>query len=87
MDNCSAHKVIGALDPIYEKGASVMFLPEYSPDLNPIEMMWSKVKSILRKLKPRTQDELLDAMHDALEAVEYSNIVGWFEHDGYIVNL
>ena len=87
MDNCSAHKAIGVLDPIYEKGASVMFLPEYSPDLNPIEMMWSKIKSILRKLKPRTQDELLDAMHDALETVEYSYIVGWFEHDGYIVNL
>ena len=87
LDNLSAHKVIGVLDPIYEQGASVMFLPEYSPDLNPIELMWSKIKSILRKLKPRTQDELLDAMHDALEAVEYSDIVGWFEHDGYIVNL
>ena len=78
LDNYSAHKVIGVLDPIYEMGASVMFLPEYSPDLNPIELMWSKVKSILRKLKPRTPDELLDALHCALESVSYMDILGWF---------
>jgi transposase len=57
MDNLPSHKVKGALDPIYEKGAEVVFLPPYSPDLNPIEMSWSKMKSVLRKLKAATYDE------------------------------
>lgn len=87
MDNCSAHKVNGALDPIYDKGAYVIFLPEYSPDLSPIELMWSKVKSILRKLKPRTFEELITALGKALDSVTYNDIAGWFEHNGYIVNL
>jgi transposase len=54
MDNYSVHKVAVALDAIAERGASVLFLPPYSPDYNPIEMMWSKVKSILRKIKAST---------------------------------
>ena len=87
MDNCSSHKVVGVLDPIYEKGASVIFLPEYSPDLNPIELTWSKVKSILRKLKPRTFDTLLDALKEALDSVTYGDIVVWFNHHGYIINV
>ena len=86
MDNYSVHKVTGVLDPIYEKGAAVMFLPEYSPDLNPIELMWSKMKSILRKLKPRTADELENALWQALNSVTCNDIIGWFEHDGYILN-
>ena len=87
LDNYSPHKVAGALDPIYEKGVTVVFLPEYSPDLNPIELMWSKVKSILRKLKPRTFDELIAALGQALDSVTYGDIVGWFKFAGYIVNL
>ena len=87
LDNYSAHKTDGVLDPIYEKGATVLFLPEYSPDLNPIELMWSKIKSVLRKLKPRTAEELLNAMGQALDLVTYDDIIGWFKHDGYIVNL
>jgi transposase len=83
LDNLSSHKVDGVLDEIYEKGASVLFLPEYSLDLNPIELMWSKLKSVLRKLKPRTIEELEDAISIALESVSNSDIVGWFEHDGY----
>lgn len=86
LDNYSAHKA-GDLDPIYEAGATVMFLPEYSPDLNPIELMWSKIKSILRKLKPRTAEELLDTMGQALDLVTYDDIVGWFEYHGYLVNI
>ena len=87
LDNYSAHKVGDALDPIYERGATVMFLPQYSPDLNPIELMWSKVKSVLRKLKARTAEELLISVGQALDSVTYDDIVGWFLHDGYIVNL
>jgi len=87
LDNYSAHKVNGVLDPIYDVGASVMFLPPYSPDLNPIELMWSKVKSILRKLKPRTPDKLQNAVKIALNSITQSDITGWFNYDGYVVDL
>jgi transposase len=83
LDNLSSHKVKGVLDPIYAKGVSVLFLPVYSPDLNPIELLWSKVKSVLRKLKARTHDELLVALQQALKTVTMSDIKGWFSHDGY----
>jgi hypothetical protein len=56
-------------------------------DLNPIELMWSKIKSILRKLKAWTAEELLDATGIALNEVTYEDILGWFEYDGYIVNV
>ena len=87
MDSCSVHKVTGALDAIIEAGATVMFLPRYSPDFNPIELMFSKNKSTLRKLKPRTHDDLVDSTGIALEAVTYSDVVGWFEFQGYSVNI
>ena len=86
MDSCSAHKVNGVLDAIYAAGATVIFIPRYSPDYNPIELMFSKIKAILRKLKPRTHDELVTATGEALKMITYNDIVGWFEHQGYIVN-
>jgi len=51
MDNLSSHKVEGAIDPIIGIGAKVLYLPPYSPDLNPIEMLWSKMKAYLRKVR------------------------------------
>jgi transposase len=60
LDNLSVHKVFGALSPIYEMGAQVKFLPPYSPDYNPIELVWSKLKTSLRKSKPVTFDELVN---------------------------
>jgi transposase len=87
MDNLSSHKVSGALSPIYARGASVLFLPPYSPDLNPIEMSWSKMKAVLRKLKARTYDELGNGMKTALDSFTKSDIANWFSHDGYIANL
>jgi len=87
MDSLSSHLVKGALDPIYEKNALVFFLPTYSPDLNPIEKAWSKMKSVLRKLKPRTKDELLEAMKTALDSITALDIKGWFACDGYTVNV
>ncbi|MDR0614474.1 MAG: transposase, partial [Lactobacillales bacterium] len=51
LDNLSSHKVKGVVDPLIEKGVKILYLPPYSPDLNPIELMWSKVKSVLRRLK------------------------------------
>ena len=66
-------------------GAGIVFLPTYSPDLNPIELCWSKVKTRLRALKPRTPDDLLQALVDAFATVTVSDIRGWFAHCGYEV--
>jgi len=84
IDNFSAHKVAGALEPIYQKGANVMFLPPYSPDLNPIELAWSKMKSILRKHKPRSMDELVSTMKAALDSLTMADISNWYKHYGYV---
>jgi transposase len=83
MDNLTSHKVKGVIDPILAAGASVVYLPPYSPDLNPIEMMWSKVKAYLRKVKARTDDLLNTAIADALELVSPSDILAWFNEVGY----
>jgi transposase len=83
LDNLSSHKVGGVFDPIFERGAYVWFLPAYSPDLNPIELLWSKVKAILRKLKARTFEELQTALKVALGAFTLCDIKNWFKHDGY----
>jgi len=84
LDNLSSHKVEGALDPIYERGAYVWFLPVYSADLNPIEFMWSKVRAVLRQLKARFWEDLQKALKTALAANTLSDISGWFKHYGYI---
>jgi transposase len=83
MDNLSAHKDAGAIAAIEAAGAIACFLPPYSPDLNPIEKMWSKVKEILRSAKARTADALLDAIGMALRAVAIDDAEAWFEHCGY----
>jgi len=83
MDNLSSHKVSGIVETIQSAGAQVKFLPPYSPDFNPIELMWSKMKAILRKLKIRSRLFLDDAIASALDMVSISDIIGWFTHDGY----
>lgn len=87
MDSLSSHKVAGVLDPIYDKGATVLFIPRYSPDFNPIEKAWSKMKSILRKLKARTKEELLHAMKIALDEITSSDALAWFRCNGYGVSV
>jgi transposase len=84
LDSCSAHKKHD-LDAVYEQGADVWFLPKYSPDFNPCENAWSKVKSTLRKLKARTEEALLESMGLAL-AFTSKDLTGWFTHCGYSVN-
>ena len=74
LDNLSVHKVVGALDPVYEKGASVLFLPPYSPDYSPIELGWSKMKNVVRAMKPRTYECVEFAMSVALKSIARSNI-------------
>jgi transposase len=83
MDNLNAHKDPLVIDAIEQAGATVWHLPPYSPDFNPIEQMWSKVKSILRSLKARTAEALLDAIGVALRAVTAADAQGWFTHCGY----
>ena len=83
MDNLSAHKNKEVKEMIESVGAQLWYLPPYSPDLNPIEKMWSKIKSILRSLKARTQQVLIKAIAQALEAITASDAKGWFESSGY----
>jgi transposase len=85
MDNGPIHKLEDIEDAIEAAGAWVIFLPAYSPDLNPIENCWSKVKSLLRSLKPRTLPDLLDAVVDAFSSITVQDILGWFRHCGYRV--
>lgn len=86
MDNLSTHKNKRAREVIEATGARIWDLPRYSPDLNPIEKMWSKVKAHLRKRKPRSEDELVKAISEALANVTAEDIAGWFASCGYSLN-
>ncbi|MCL2528106.1 MAG: transposase, partial [Defluviitaleaceae bacterium] len=68
---------------IESAGAYVLWLPTYSPDLNPVEQLWSKVKSYLRKVKARTLDALYDALKVALDSVSVADIKAWFNMANY----
>jgi transposase len=83
MDNLSAHKRPAVRELIERAGATVLYLPPYSPDLNPIEMIWSKVKRLLRSMAARTVDALHDAFGRAFAAVTTGDIAGCFRHCGY----
>ena len=83
MDNLASHKRPPPIAAIEAAGASVRFLPPYSPDLNPIEKMFSKLKAHLRKAKARTIDSVRDAIADGLRTVTASDIAGWFKSSGY----
>jgi transposase len=86
MDNLSAHKVAGIEALIQGCGAHLIYLPPYSPDFNPIELAWSKVKTILRRLKARTFPDLIEALKQALLAITLQDVQGWFAHCGYAIN-
>jgi len=83
MDNLSSHKRPPPIEAIEAAGAAVRFLPPYSPDLNPIEKMFSKLKAYLRKVKARSVEALRDAIGDGLRTVTEADIVGWFKSCGY----
>ena len=85
MDNLSSHKVKGVIEPVVAAGATVMYLPPYSPDLNPIEMMWSKMKAYLRKVKAATKELLEVAIKEALNAITIEDILAWFNKNGYSI--
>ena len=83
MDNLSAHKGERVREMIEGHGCELIYLPPYSPDLNPIEEAFSKVKSLLRKAEARSRERLVEAMGRALEAVTAKDTRGFFEHRGY----
>jgi transposase len=78
MDNLSAHKVPAECEWIEAVGAGVLYLPPYSPDLNPIEKAWFKLKQLLRAAKARSKEELDQAISDALPFITPENAKAWF---------
>ena len=83
MDNLQVHKSLRVRELIEDAGASVLFLPSYSPDFSPIEEAFSKIKNILRKAQARTHEALIEAIGIALDAVSRRDALGFFEHSGY----
>ena len=83
MDNLATHKVQGVRESLEAAGVRLLYLPPYSPDFNPIENMWSKIKHILRKLAPRDAETLLQAARAAFAAITADDCKGFFLHASY----
>ena len=83
IDNLPAHKSVRITEAVERAGCSLVYLPPYSPDLSPIENMWSKVKASLRKSAARTFDSAVEAVRIALHAITPEDCEGYFEHCGY----
>lgn len=86
LDNAKAHGVEEVRELIESKGARLLYLPPYSPDLNPIELAWSKVKYYLRKTRARTVDALYQALSQALTTITPENATAFFEHVGVCIH-
>ena len=85
LDNLGAHRASRIEEIAVSCGARVIWLPPYSPDYSPIEQMWSKLKTHLRKAKARTKEELDHAISEGLKLITESDCRGWFKHCGYQV--
>lgn len=85
IDNLNVHKSETARRAIEARGARFEFLPPYSPDLNPIEKCWAKIKTVLRRLKARTLSELLHALDIAFQSITPADAQAWFAHCGYLL--
>ena len=83
VDNLSAHKSEKARELIKQRGCQLLYLPAYSPDFNPIEEAFSKIKGTLRKAQARTRQALIEALGVAISAVTARDARGFFEHSGY----
>ena len=83
LDNVNFHKDTEIRQMIEATGASLVFLPPYSPDLSPIEKMWSKIKIILKKYKPRTPEEFHNALSNATCEITDDDLENWYEECGY----
>jgi transposase len=84
LDNLTAHKSVKVRHLVEAKGAHLLFLPAYSPDLSPIEHAFSKLKQALRRAKAQTFETLIDAILKALDAVSWSDTLGWFTNCGFL---
>jgi len=84
MDNVRFHKREGVEALIHARGASLLWLPAYSPDLSPIEHAFSKLKVWLRRVKALTQEALLQAIAESLQMITESDTLSWFIHCGYL---
>jgi len=83
LDNLSSHKVAGVKEAIESAGAEVLYLPPYSPDFNPIELVFSKLKTLVRKLKLRTMEELWKKLGELGDVFSPSECKNYFKHAGY----
>ncbi len=85
LDNVNFHKRASVIQAIKSAGVKVVFLPQYSPELNPIENMWSKLKTYLKTMKVKTLDDLNHYLKEGLERITEYDCESWYEHCGYIV--
>jgi transposase len=83
LDGLGAHRTERVRELIEGRGADLLFLPSYSPDLNPIEEAFSKIKNLVRKAAARTREALNEAISEAMSAVTLEDVAGWFLHCGY----
>ncbi len=83
LDGLGAHRTERVRELVQGRGAELLFLPSYSPDLNPIEEAFSKIKNVVRKAAARTREALNEAISEALSAVTLADVAGWFSHCGY----
>ena len=86
LDNLGAHRSAAARAVVEARGARLVFLPPYSPDMNPIERCWSKIKTALRAAKARTREALDTAIRQAIATVSESDARAWFKHCGYVLH-
>ncbi len=85
LDNVGAHRTDEARRRIEAAGATVVYLPPYSPEMNPIELCWSKLKGLLREFAARTRDALDEAIRRAMDLIDKHDAAAWFKHCGYQV--
>lgn len=86
MDNLATHKIRGVREALEAAGARLLYLPPYSPDFNPIEPMWSKIKQILRSHAPRTDEQLLRAAKKAFQSISVADCKGFFFSARYAIS-
>jgi transposase len=83
LDNLAVHRRQKVRELIETRDCEVLFLPPYSPDLNPIELAFSKIKACVRRLEARTRAALDEAIATALNTISLQDVIGWFRHAGY----
>ena len=86
MDNLNVHKDTDSLKKIRRAKAKVVFLPPYSPEFNPIEKTWAKIKELIRRMNTLTREKFDEAVAHAMKAISIGDIRGWFRHAGYQCN-